>query len=300
MAGNKFTHIDWDDLRHFLALAQSGTFLGAARQLGVEHATVSRRVLSLEARLGRRLVDRRGRRVVLTADGEQVARHAALIAAQTAAVEQLGRSSATELQGHVRISAPPALSSVLLAEPIAAVRREHPSIHITLVGEKRLASLDRREADIAVRLSRPDQGDYSIVKLGEMSFNLYASRRYLDTVAPSDWTFIGYDESMNASPQQMRLIELADGRPIALRSSVLEFQVAAASLESGVVMLPDFAATGPGDLERVREDHALVREIWLVVHTGIKDVPSVRAVTDAFKSAFRQRLLANSAPCATP
>jgi DNA-binding transcriptional LysR family regulator len=290
MAGNKFTHIDWDDLRHFLALAQSGTFLGAARQLGVEHATVSRRVLSLEARLGRRLVDRRGRRIALTSDGEQVAKHATLIAAQTAAIEQLGRSSATELQGHVRISAPPALSSVLLVAPIAAVRREHPGIHITLVGEKRQASLDRREADIVVRLSRPDQGDYSIVKLGEMRFNLYASRRYLDTVAPSDWTFIGYDESMNASPQQMRLIELADGRPIALRSSVLEFQVAAA-LQGGVVMLPDFAVPVSADLERVREDPALVREIWLVVHSDIKDVPSIRAVTAAFRSAFAPKLV---------
>lgn len=290
MVGKKFTHMDWDDLRHFLALAQAGTFLGAARQLGVEHATVSRRVLSLEARLGRRLVDRRGRRVALTADGEQVAKHAILIAAHMAAVEQLGRSSATELQGHVRISAPPALSTVLLVEPIAAVRRQHPGIHITLVGEKRQASLDRREADIVVRLSRPDQGDYSIVKLGEMSFNFYASKRYLDAVAPLDWTFIGYDESMNASPQQMRLIELANGRPIALRSSVLEFQVAAA-LEGGVVMLPDFAVPVTADLERVRGDHTLVREIWLVVHADIKDVPSIRAVTDAIRSAFAPKLL---------
>jgi DNA-binding transcriptional LysR family regulator len=288
--GNKFTHIDWDDLRHFWALAQSGTFLGAARQLGVEHATVSRRVLSLETRLGRKLVDRRGRRVTLTTDGEQVARHAALIAAQTAAVEQLGRSSATELQGHVRISAPPALSSALLVEPIAALRRQHPGIHITLVGEKRQASLDRREADIAVRLSRPDHGDYSILKLGEMSFNLYASRQYLETVAPSDWTFIGYDESMNGSPQQLLLMQLADGRPIALRSSVLEFQVAAA-LEGGVVMLPDFAVPSSSQLCRVGEDHALIREIWLVVHSEIKDVPSVRAVTDAFRAAFLEKLL---------
>ncbi|MGO7258742.1 LysR family transcriptional regulator, partial [Rhizobium brockwellii] len=103
MIGREFTKIDWDDLRHFLALAQSGTLLGAAKQLGVEHATISRRVSSLEAGLGRKLVDRRGRRIMLTSDGEQVARHAALVAAQTAAIEQLGRSSATELRGHVRI-----------------------------------------------------------------------------------------------------------------------------------------------------------------------------------------------------
>ncbi|MBP2445177.1 LysR family transcriptional regulator [Rhizobium leguminosarum] len=236
MIGKEFTQIDWDDLRHFLALARSGTFLGAAKQIGVEHATISRRVASLEAGLGRKLIDRRGRRVVLTADGEQVAKHAMLIATQTAAIEQLGRSSSTELRGHVRISAPPAFSSVLLAQPIVAIRRDHPAVQITLVGEKRLASLNRREADIAVRLSRPEDGNYSIIKLGEITFDLYASKSYLETVAPSEWTFIGYDETMNASPQQVRLIELAAGRPIAVRSSVLEFQAAAARLGGGVVM----------------------------------------------------------------
>ncbi|MHC2216461.1 DNA-binding transcriptional LysR family regulator [Rhizobium leguminosarum] len=286
MIGREFTKIDWDDLRHFLALAQSGTLLGAAKQLGVEHATISRRISSLEASLGRKLIDRRGRRIMLTADGEQVARHAALVAAQTAAIEQLGRSSATELRGHVRISAPPALSSVLLAKPIAAVRRDHPGVQITLVGEKRLASLNRREADIAVRMSRPEDGDYAIVKLGETSFHLYASKSYLETVPPPDWTFIGYDETMNASPQQLRLIELAAGRPIAVRSSVLEFQAATASLGAGVVMLPDFAVLESSGLQRIENEYALTREIWLVVHSDIKDVPSVRVVVDTLKNAL--------------
>ncbi|MGO6780385.1 LysR family transcriptional regulator [Rhizobium ruizarguesonis] len=286
MIGREFTKIDWDDLRHFLALAQSGTLLGAAKQLGVEHATISRRVSSLETSLGRKLVDRRGRRIMLTSDGAQVARHAALVAAQTAAIEQLGRSSATELRGHVRISAPPALSSVLLAKPIAAVRRSHPGVEVTLVGEKRLASLNRREADIAVRMSRPEDGDYAIVKLGETSFHLYASKTYLETVSPPDWTFIGYDETMNASPQQLRLIELAAGRPIAVRSSVLEFQAATASLGAGVVMLPDFAVLESSGLQRIETEQPLTREVWLVVHSDIKDVPSVRVVVDALKNAL--------------
>ncbi|MGO7790430.1 LysR family transcriptional regulator [Rhizobium ruizarguesonis] len=286
MIGREFTKIDWDDLRHFLALAQSETLLGAAKQLGVEHATISRRVSSLETSLGRKLVDRRGRRIMLTSDGAQVARHAALVAAQTAAIEQLGRSSATELRGHVRISAPPALSSVLLAKPIAAVRRSHPGVEVTLVGEKRLASLNRREADIAVRMSRPEDGDYAIVKLDETSFHLYASKTYLETVSPPDWTFIGYDETMNASPQQLRLIELAAGRPIAVRSSVLEFQAATASLGAGVVMLPDFAVLESSGLQRIETEQPLTREVWLVVHSDIKDVPSVRVVVDALKNAL--------------
>ncbi len=282
MIGKEFTQIDWDDLRHFLALAQAGTLLGAARQIGVEHATISRRVSALEKALGRKLVDRRGRRILLTADGEQVARHAALVAQQTAVIEQLGRASATEMRGHVRISAPPALSSVLLAEPVVALRRIHPGIEITLTGEKRLASLNRREADIAVRLSRPEDGDYAMTRLGEMTFHLYASPAYLDSVPEAEWSFIGYDEGMNASPQQLLLFERAAGRPIAIRSSVLEFQAAAASRGGGVVMLPDFAAHGM-DLQRIEEEHPLRREIWLVVHNEIRNIPSVRVVMDALK-----------------
>lgn len=286
MIGKEFTQIDWDDLRHFLALAQAGTFLGAARQIGVEHATISRRVAALEKGLGRKLVDRRGRRVILTGDGEQIARHAALVAQQMAAIEQLGRASATETRGHVRISAPPALSSVLLAKPVAAIRREHPGVEITLVGEKRLASLNRREADIAVRMSRPEDGDYAITKVGQMAFHLYASKAYLETVPEAQWTFIGYDEGMNASPQQLRLFELAAGRPIAIRSSVLEFQAAAARLGGGVVLLPDFAVSGTDGLQRIEDEDPLTREVWLVVHAEIKDVPAVRVVMEALKSAF--------------
>jgi DNA-binding transcriptional LysR family regulator len=286
MAGKEFTQIDWDDLRHFLALARSGTFLGAAKQLGVEHATISRRVQALEARLGLKLVDRRGRRIVLTAEGQQVAEHAALVAMQTAAIEQLGRSGSAELRGHVRISAPPAFSTVLLAKPIVAIRRDHPGIQITLVGEKRFASLNKREADVAIRLSRPDDGDYAIIRLGEITFDLYASKIYLETVPPSDWTFIGYDEAMSSSPQQLRLLELAAGRPIAVRSSVLEFQAAAARLGGGIVMLPDFAVSEADGLQRVQGDPALAREVWLVVHAEIKDVPSVRVVLEALKNAF--------------
>jgi DNA-binding transcriptional LysR family regulator len=286
MIGKEFTQIDWDDLRHFLALAQAGTFLGAARQIGVEHATISRRIAALEKDLGRKLVDRRGRRIVLTDDGEQVARHAALVAQQMAVIEQLGRASATEMRGHVRISAPPALSSVLLAKPIAAIRREHPGIEITLVGEKRLASLNRREADIAVRMSRPEDGDYAITKVGEMAFHLYASKAYLETVPEAQWTFIGYDEGMNASPQQLRLFELAACRPIAIRSSVLEFQAAAARLGGGVVLLPDFAVSDADDLQRIEDENPLRREVWLVVHAEIKDVPAIRVVMEALKSAF--------------
>lgn len=283
MAGKNFTQLDWDDLRHFLALSRAGSFLGAARRLGVEHATISRRVQALEAKLGRKLIDRRGRKLVLTAEGEQVASHADLMEIQIVAVEQLGRGGASILKGRVQISAPPALSGVRLAKPIARLRQACPGIEITLMGEERTASLDRREADIAVRLTRPTTGNYVMTKLGEIAFGLYASKAYLEAMDPADWTFIGYNDDMASSPQQVRLRQIAAGRPIAVTSSVLEFQAATARMDGGLAMLPDFLVGESDTLQLVTEHSLLSREVWMVVHADIKDVPSVRAVADALK-----------------
>lgn len=93
---------------------------------------------------------------------------------------------------------------------------------------------------------------------------------------------------MKAAPQHTRLMEFAAGRPIALRSSMMEFQAAAALTGGGVVILPDFAVEGMEGLQRIDSGPPLTREIWLVVHSEIKDVPAVRAVVEALKQAFRR------------
>lgn len=102
--------------------------------------------------VGRKLIDRRGRRIVLTTDREQIANLAAPMASQVSAIQQLGRSSSTEAQGHAKISAPLALSTVLLAKPVVALRERFPDIQIILVDAKRFASLNKREADVAIKL----------------------------------------------------------------------------------------------------------------------------------------------------
>ena len=93
---------------------------------------------------------------------------------------------------------------------------------------------------------------------------------------------------MKAVPRRLCLMEFAAGRPIALRSSVLEFQAAAACAGGGVVMLPDFAVERMEGLHRIDSGAPLRREIWRVVHSDIKDVPAVRAVVETLKQAFRR------------
>lgn len=273
--------LDWEDLRHFLALARSGTLSAAARSLGVEHATVARRVAHLEEDFGAKLVDRRGRRIILTASGQAVAAIAERMGEDALTIERTALKADQGLVGAVRISAPPALASVSLAEPLIRLRLRHPGIAVTLIGETRYASLSRREADIAVRLARPEQGDLTVMKIGDIGFSLYAAPSYIDAKLPEDWTFVGYDEAMESSPQERRLREIANGRPVAVRASTLEFQLAAVKSGDGVALLPDFMVQQDHLLRLPQSGDPLRREIWLAVHTDIKDVPLIRVVLDA-------------------
>ncbi|MDM9628933.1 LysR family transcriptional regulator [Rhizobium sp. S152] len=276
--------LDWEDLRHLLALSQTGTLSGAARMLAVEHATVSRRVAHLERAIGARLVDRRGRRVQLTAEGERVAAIAERMSADAMTIARGGIGADQTHVGEVRISAPPAYAGAVLAPSLVRLRQRHPGIRVTVIGETRYASLGRREADIALRLSRPESGDLTVTKVGEVGFHAYAASDYAEAVDERDWTFVGYDEAMASSPQEERLAAIAAGRPIAIRASTLELQVAAVKAGGGLALLPDFIAEGQGLTRLALDGAAITRDLWLVVHTDIKDVPLGRAVTDALRA----------------
>lgn len=278
---------DWENLRHFAALAQAGTLSGAARQLHVEHATIARRIAALEAELNLKLVDRRGRRLSLTADGERIA---ALIEHMERGAQAINRAAdgvRSEMTGQVTISAPPALAAAMLAQPLVALRKQHPKLRICILGETRQVSLERREADIAIRLNRPTDGDFIIVKLAELTFRLYASQAYLDQTSPENWAYIGYIESMDAASQQAALIrQMADGS-LSFRATTLDIQHALAREGGGVAMLPTFMAKDDAALAPAMPDQPPVtRDAWLVWHADLNGSAAIRAVVKSIQEAF--------------
>jgi len=281
--------LDWENLRYLGALAKGGSLSAAARLLDVEHATVARRVAALETELGVRVVDRRGRKLLLTAEGERLATIAERMEREAMAAERLAASSRHGVSGTVILSAPPAYAAAALVVPLTRLQAQHPELTIEVIGEVRNASLERREADIAVRLDRPRDGNPSIVRLGTITFHLYASPDYIAANTTANWTFIGYgDELMKNSPQSQYMKVLKEGRPVRFLANTAEMQVSAARAGAGVAILPDFlAATGAG-LVVVGEDIApLKRDIWLVVHTDVRTAPAVRAVVDALKASHQ-------------
>ena len=273
--------VDWEDIRHFLAVAQTGTLSGAARNLKVDHATVSRRLAALEAALDVRLVDRLPRSCRLTTVGRQVLERAHEMEAGAHGIARLAKAAHAPLVGRVTLSAPPVLVTHLFVEHLARFRAEYPEIRLSLSAQGQQISLSRREADVAVRLVRPDEAAITTRKVGAMAFGLYAHRSYAHLGAPERWQFIAFDQSFADMPQQLWLLGIAGNRPVACELNHISEHLIAVRAGVGVAGLPCFIGDRDHDLVRIGEDvPPFARDVWLLVHRDLRKNPAVRAVMD--------------------
>jgi DNA-binding transcriptional LysR family regulator len=272
---------DWENLRHFLAVARCGTLSGAARGLKVDHATVSRRLAALETELDVVLVDRLPRSCRLTTVGPQVFDQAVRMESAADGIARIARAAHTPLIGKVTLSAPPVLAAHMLAQHLAHFRSLYPDIRLSLAAQAQQVSLSRREADVAIRLVRPEEAGSFARKIGVMEFGLYAHRDYAHLHVPDRWQFIAYDESLADMPQQKWLLGIAGTRTVACELNDISGHLIAARAGAGVAGLPCFLGDADPDLVRIGEDiSSFSRDIWLLVHRDLRKTPSVRAVMD--------------------
>lgn len=282
---------DWDDLRFFSAFAREGSLAAAARALGVEHATVSRRIASLEASLNMKLVDRRGRVYELTENGVRVSTFASQMDTLSFALQRFAGGEETRIEGEVVLSAPPAYLGAVVAPRLGALREQHPGLNVRLLGAKSTASLSRKETDVAIRFARPQEQHVVAKRLGQLVFALYASEHYLVARPTSDYQFIGYDSSMQRSRQQQWLLAQLQGRPLVVTSNDLRIQASAAAGNAGVVLIPDFMAQEYGLTRVDPEAPTLAIPVWLAFHEDLRDSPKIRVVLDFLLDCVEQARL---------
>jgi DNA-binding transcriptional LysR family regulator len=277
---------DWEDLRHFTVFAQEKSLSAAARQLKVDHATVARRIAALEGALQLKLVERRPRAYYLTPDGERIAELGRRMELESLAVQRTASAGQSSISGEVAVTAPPAMTAALIAPRLPELRGKYPDLHIRLDADTRNVSLVRREADIAIRLSRPVDEELVVRKIAKVTFSLYAAR----TRDPADRACIAYDVSMDDTPQQLWLLAQLGDMPIVLRSNDLAVQAAAVAAGVGIAVLPDFM--GESDQRLTRLPHtgaALEREVWIAVHSDLRHAPRIQAVMAFLTACFERR-----------
>ncbi|SEQ92644.1 DNA-binding transcriptional regulator, LysR family [Faunimonas pinastri] len=288
--------MDWERARIFLAVARTGQILGAARRLGLNHATVSRQLTALEAELNARLVDRQTTGCTLTPAGEIL-----LVAAEKAESEFLKASSALSgvneaLSGIVRVGAPDGLGNYVLAETLGELAERHPDLVIQLVPLPRTFSLSRREADIAVTLDRPAQGRLIVKKLTDYTLGVYASRDYLARTGPigteadlAGRLFVTHVEDIAYSPALDYAAALGRLMQRRFECGSVTGQTEAIRAGRGVGILHDYIARQSPELTRVLPDLRFSRTYWLLSHPDTHETRRVAEVHAHIVRAVQRR-----------
>lgn len=281
--------MNWEDLRVFLAVARAGSLSGAARHLGVDQATISRRLAALEEELGVRLVDRLPRASRLTKVGSAILTEVVEIEEKSFSVVRKCQAFTTAAKAKLSITAPPILARHFIAPHINELSNSYPDLQLSILSEPQFVSLSKMEADVALRLSAPIDDTDIAKKIGRMKFALYAASDYAQRDTPNEWAFIGYHESQSDFAHKRWLYEVVGKRRVACEVADLSNQYEAACTGIGVAGLPRFLADPQSRLARLDDPQApmLELDIWIAKHPDRRDDPVVRAVSLAIESLLQ-------------
>ncbi len=292
--GNK---MEWDDLQTFLAIAREGSLSGAARSLKTTQPTMGRRLQAMEARIGARLLERHPRGYVLTSLGELVLGNVERIEAEVIATERAITGKDIALEGIVRVTSVDIIAARVLAPAIAKMQCSHPKITVEINTDARSLNLNKREADIAVRLARFEGADLIVKKLGQVSSAFFASKQYIEKFGMPNADNSENHSIINVLEDQSHLIEaksLVSALPnarVALVTNSRETMIYAAKSSIGICCVPKYRAIEENDLIELDLGVPIPpREVWLGVHRDMRHMPRIRAVIDAISAGFNKNL----------
>lgn len=278
--------LDWDDLRFFLALARHGSLSAAARDLHVAQSTMGRRLASLEASLGVRLLNRTPDGYVPTQAGDGVRARAERLEQEALALERDVGGRDTRMAGLVRVTCAETVATHILAPCFASLHEQQPDLMIELTPNPRELSLSMREADISLRLKRPDQHDLVVRRVGSLGFGLFASPAYLQRHGEPDLRggcpghyLITQLEDIQAATQTAWLADLAPRARVAMQTSSHEAAVSAAIHGGGLACLARFRADKESGLVRLDVPSRIPdADMFLVVHRDNRQIPRIRVI----------------------
>ena len=286
---------DWNALQSFLSVVRSGRLTVAAKQLGVDHSTLSRRIMDLERTLQVRLFDRQPSGYTLTSQGEALLDSAQKMEATALGILANIAGSRLKIAGTVRIGAPDGFGTHFLAPRLARLGPAHPDLQIQLVTLPRIFSLSKREADIAIGLAPPAEGRLHARKLIDYELGLYGSREYCglhEAVSSLSCLkrhrFVGYIEDMIYAPELDYLPLISREIRPSFTSSNLLAQFQATIQGFGLCVLPCFMADTDARLNRVlKNDLSLKRSFYMITHSDLRNLARIQVVMDFIANEAR-------------
>lgn len=276
--------MNWDDLRVAIAVQQSGSFLAAAGRLKIDETTVSRRVARLEETLGFKLFEAADGVRRPTQLGAEALRHAVQMLREADRISGLGADSEQQVTTF-RLAATDSVAVEILAAALPCFLKQQPGLRLELLASTENVNFSRWEADFAIRLQKPDKGDFIISKIGVWRF-------YFFTPAALDGNdgeplLCAYPDSLDSSPESRFLIE--SGQKANARCTSKNLLVIKKMITSGSAsgILPSFMCADLLEDPRFRvTELPITREVWLLSQPHLKQDPQARSVIDWIKGSF--------------
>jgi len=291
--------MDWNDLRFFLEVARTNSLTRTASKLKVSQSTVSRRISALESSLQTCLFLHHQTGYFLTDAGQEVLRYAEEVESKVRSLEKKISGRDLTPAGTVRLATAVTLANHLIIPALPRFRARYPDIVLELITGVNTVSVVRNDADIALRLVRPEQNSLKIRKAGIVASAVYGSETYVrehpapDNNPSQGRCFITWDTSFSHLPSSRWLNENFPDRASALATTSLVTQISAVKASLGLAVLPCFIAAQNSELvEVIPAQKVFSEELWLVSHADLIASSRIRVVADFLMEIIAEAHLA--------
>lgn len=290
------SNVGWELYRSFLGVLKEGSLSGAARALGITQPTAGRHIAALEAALGVALFTRSQVGLLPTEIALALRSYAEAMESTAASLERTATSHGEGVRGVVRVSASDVIGVEVLPPIVTRLRDRHPDLKIELVLTDRVQDLLRLEADIAVRMVRPDQGQLVARRIGQIELGLHARKEYLSRHGEprnlgelSGHWIIGYDQPSAFVRKAEKLLRSYSRDTFSLRTDSNLAQLALIRSGAGIGVCQVPIARRDDALIRVLAKHfSLQLETWVTMHEDLRNSPRCRATFDALVAGLQQ------------
>lgn len=286
--------MNWDDMRIFLVLCRTNSFVGAAHELKVTHSTVARRISALEASLQTQLFQRTEKGCQITPAGEALLPYAESLESTVINLEETVSGKDNQLSGCIRLGTPDGIGNCYLAARLSQFQEHHPALEVELIPVPMYYSLSKREIDILITVRRPKSGKFIARKLTRYKLGLFATRPYLENRRQignredlRGNRFVGYIDDLLYDENLRFMDDLYPGATPIFRTSTVLAQMNAILAGAGIGVIPYFMAHAEKSLVPVLPEQSIERDFWLQFNPDSKNIARVRATIDFIVDQIR-------------
>jgi len=283
-------HINWDNLRYVLMVANKGSIAAAARELDVNRTTVLRRINTFQENLNCRIFDRGDTGYVLTAEAEKIINAAREVENTLFDMQRQIAGHELKLEGELRVTTTDSFILSMLGPHLATFLEKHPYIVVDLLATNNILDLHRRDADVAIRPTRQPESNLVGRRLCDVEFGVYAAPEFLqrmtdDSVFNQRW--IGFADSLVSTPVGAWFDTTIPTANICLRCDSFVAMRIVAESGMGLAMLPGFLGDASQTLVRLEAPtRELTTGLWILTHPDLARSARVHAFVDHFSAAL--------------